>query len=1430
MRDGQIKSSKVDIPSLFNATAAIMHVATWNGNENGSSFYNKVNDWTAPAYGKDHFYSYDEIAVPISALNTGENTITFQSSTIHHGIEIMWPGPGITVRYVSGCQPSDTTIDIWYGPNQIFAEVGIPQRWINILGRVTDGDGDVTLTYSLNGSPELPLTVGPDDRRLQDPGDFNVEISYIDPELLLGTNEVVITATDPCGNQTVETVYFEFGDGTIWPLPYTVDWTDFLNLQDVAQVQAVQVVDGLWVLDSGADVGIRSVNTGYDRLVAVGDMDWDDYEVTVPITIHGIDATTGPVSGPPGVGVLMRWDGHYDWDGSQPTWGYYPMGALAWYRYLTDSLGARLRMIGGDNGRFLAEDTSGFKLSFGVRYIFKVRVETIPGQGGRYSLKVWEDGEPEPSDWNLVAQGTLSDPQNGSFLLLAHHADVTFGNISVTPLLIRDISITTGDTWATINWTTTEPATSSVAYGPTQAYENGSVDDFSLVTDHSITLTNLNLGDLYHCQITSVAAGGFSASSEDLTFRTKLPSNIVSDNFNAPSLDVGLWEIVNPVGDGSVEMTGTQVALSVPAGVDHDLWTAGNRSLRIMQPVNDTDFEFDVKFDSSLGARYQIQGVLAEESDGTYVRFDFFSDGSATRIFAASFVNDVPTVRGNTVITAGAPLYIRMKRVGDQWTQFYSSNGTNWNNGASFTFPLSVSKVGVFAGNAGTNPPAYTALVDYFLNTASPPVAPTITTQPADQTVAMGATATFVVAADGTAPLSYQWRKDGVDITGATSASYTTPPTVLADDGALFDCVVDNPANSPATSRQALLTVTSAPVAPSITTQPADQTVVEGQTATFMVAADGTAPLSYQWRKDGVDIAGATSASYTTPPTVLADDGALFDCVVDNPANSPAASRQALLTVTSAPVAPSITTQPADQTVVVGATATFMVAADGTAPLSYQWRKDGVDITGATSASYTTPPTVLADDGALFDCVVDNPANSPATSRQALLTVTSAPVAPSITTQPADQTVVEGATATFMMAADGTAPLSYQWRKDGVDITGATSASYTTPPTVLADDGALFDCVVDNPANSPATSRQALLTVTDVPPSNIVSDNFNAPSLDVGLWEIVNPVGDGSVDMTGAQVALSVPAGTDHDLWTAGNRSLRIMQPVNDADFEFDVKFDSSLGARYQIQGVLAEESDGTYVRFDFFSDGSATRIFAASFVNDVPTVRGNTVVTAGAPSYIRMKRVGDQWTQFYSSNGTNWNNGASFTFPLSVSKVGVFAGNAGTNPPAYTALIDYFLNTASPPVAPTITTQPADQTVNVGQTATFVVVADGTAPLSYQWRKDGVDIAGATSASYTTPPTVLADDGALFDCVVDNPANSPATSQQALLTVTSAPVAPSITTQPADQTVVEGATATFMVAADGTAPLRLSVAQGRGGYCRRHQRELHHAAHGFGR
>src|SRR5438045_621217 len=126
-------------------------------------------------------------------------------------------------------------------------------------------------------------------------------------------------------------------------------------------------------------------------------------------------------------------------------------------------------------------------------------------------------------------------------------------------------------------------------------------------------------------------------------------------------------------------------------------------------------------------------------------------------------------------------------------------------------------------------------------------VPPTITSQPASVTVLVGQRATFTVVATGTAPLGYQWRKNGTAISGATSASYTTPATASADNGAKVVVVVSNSAGN-ATSNAATLTVNAAVTAPTITTQPANQTVTVGQTATFAVVATGPAALGYQCR------------------------------------------------------------------------------------------------------------------------------------------------------------------------------------------------------------------------------------------------------------------------------------------------------------------------------------------------------------------------------------------------------------------------------------------------------------------------------------------------------------------------------------------------------------------------------------------------------
>jgi len=177
-------------------------------------------------------------------------------------------------------------------------------------------------------------------------------------------------------------------------------------------------------------------------------------------------------------------------------------------------------------------------------------------------------------------------------------------------------------------------------------------------------------------------------------------------------------------------------------------------------------------------------------------------------------------------------------------------------------------------------------------------------------------------------------------------------------------------------------------------------------------------------------------------------------------------------TPTPTPIAPSITKQPANRTVSLGQSATFSVTATGTAPLAYQWQKNGVDIPGANLATYTTPPAVTEDNGTLFQVIVSNIAGS-VTSLQRTLTVN---LPPTITTQPEDKTVIPGKTARFTVKATGTKTLTYQWKKNGADIPGATAASYTTPPVTTLDNGSLFSVVVTNPYGS-ATSTDAKLTV-----------------------------------------------------------------------------------------------------------------------------------------------------------------------------------------------------------------------------------------------------------------------------------------------------------------------------------------------------------------
>jgi regulation of enolase protein 1 (concanavalin A-like superfamily) len=272
-----------------------------------------------------------------------------------------------TFEEMTTSQPEESTdgplIDIWYGPEQTFGSIGIPQRWVNILGNVSDANGVNSLTYSLNSGPEFSLNMGPSNLRLDEDGDFNIEIAYTD--LQEGQNNVIIRALDNLGDETIEDVIVNYESGNVWPESYTIDWASVSSISDVAQI-----VDGKWVLESNS---IRSVEPGYDRLIAIGDLSWTDYEVTVPITIHGIEVVSN--NNLPGVGLLVRWQGHI-MDGNQPSTQWWPLGVFAHYRFY--DYGVSLRML-ADQWSYLDSNFYSGLEYIGVQYIFKLRCETVAG-------------------------------------------------------------------------------------------------------------------------------------------------------------------------------------------------------------------------------------------------------------------------------------------------------------------------------------------------------------------------------------------------------------------------------------------------------------------------------------------------------------------------------------------------------------------------------------------------------------------------------------------------------------------------------------------------------------------------------------------------------------------------------------------------------------------------------------------------------------------------------------------------------------------------------------------------------------------------------------------------------------------------------------------------------------------------------------------
>ncbi|MEX2429287.1 MAG: immunoglobulin domain-containing protein [Bacteroidales bacterium] len=662
---------------------------------------------------------------------------------------------------------------------------------------------------------------------------------------------------------------------------------------------------------------------------------------------------------------------------------------------------------------------------------------------------------------------------------------------------------------------------------------------------------------------------------------------------------------------------------------------------------------------------------------------------------------------------------------------------------------------------------------------------PVITAQPGDVTQCEGTQALFAITATGTAPLTYQWSNSGGDldeldgdITGSTTASLTIDNIETADEDT-YEVTVTNLCGT-ATSDAVTLAVDDNIT---ITADPAPVTQCEGTTATFSVTATGTGINSYQWRKDGNpiadggDVSGTQTAVLTINNIETADEG-LYSVTVAGTCD-PATSADAELAVDDNIV---ITSQPANETICEGLTATFNVVHTGTGPVTYQWRKngfaltDGGDISGATTDELQITNAQTAYEGN-YDVIITGHCSTLGSNTASL----SVDDDVEIIVQPVNFADCEGETANFSVLASGT-DLTYQWRKDGADlsnggdINGVNSTNLTIANIENADEGT-YDVVVSGAC---------------------VGATSNGVTLDVYDNAVINTQPDPVTQCQGTTATFTVEAeGTGLSYQWRRNGT-----PLSNGG--------SISGAQSSTLTILNIQTanEGNYDVVITGTCSNVTSDLVSLNVNDNVVITGqptNETECEGETGFFNVTATGTGLTYQWRRNGVDLVEGGDITGSQSpnLSIANLEVADEGTYDVVITG--DCSVATSNGAVLDvqedvTITSQPVDVTRCEGNPATFTVVAEGTGPLTYQWYKDasplgnGGDISGATSSSLTVANIEPADAGTYTVQVTGTCSNT--TSAGALLTVQTNAV---ITGQPAGDLLCQGDQASFTVTATGT-------------------------------
>ncbi len=742
------------------------------------------------------------------------------------------------------------------------------------------------------------------------------------------------------------------------------------------------------------------------------------------------------------------------------------------------------------------------------------------------------------------------------------------------------------------------------------------------------------------------------------------------------------------------------------------------------------------------------------------------SNGSCNATSAATVVtvNALPTA---TITPAAATTFcqggsvVLNANIGTGLTYQWRLNGTNITGATSSSYTANASgSYTVFVTNATTCSATSTATV------VTVNALPTATITPATATTFCQGGSVVLNANTGTG-LTYQWRLNGTNITGATSSSYT------ANESGSYTVVVTNTSTCSATSTATVVTVNALPTA---TITPATATTFCQGGSVVLNANTGTG-LSYQWRLNGTNITGATSSSYT------ANASGSYTVVVTNTSTCSATSTATVVTVNALPTA---TITPATATIFCQGGSVVLNANTGTG-LTYQWYNNTTIISGATSSSYT------ANASGSYTVVVTNTSSCPATSSPIVVTANS----------PNSATITPASATTFcqggsvVLNANQVVGSTYQWYNNAVAINGATSSSYT------ASSSGSYTLVISSGASCSSTSAATLVTMNALPTATITAAtattfcqggsvilNANTGTGLTYQWRLngtnitgatsssytANASGSYTVVVTNTSTCSAtstVTVVTVNALPTATITAATSTTFCQGGSVILNANTGTGLIYQWRLNGTnITGATSSSYT-----ANASGSYTVLVTNTSTCSSTSGATVVTVNAlPSATITPATATTFCQG-GSVVLNANTGIGLTYQWFNNAVAISGAASSTYTPnasgSYTVVVTNASTCSSTSSAAVVTVNALPSATIIASSATtfcqggsVVLTANTGTGLTYQWRLNGTNITGATSASYT------ANANGSYTVVVTNSSTCSSTSSATVVTVNALPTA----------------------------------------------------------